>query len=36
MVELFFIGHLSDGFTMELQTALNTVSHDSIISYLVS
>lgn len=36
MVELFSIGHLCDGFAMELQTALNTVCHDSIISYLVS
>lgn len=35
-VELFFICHHSDSFAMELQTALSTECHDSIISYLVS
>lgn len=36
MVELFFICHFDDALAMELQTTLNTVCHDSIISYLVS
>ena len=34
-VKLFFIGHLG-AFAMELQTTLNTVCHDSIISCTVS
>lgn len=36
MVELFFIRRFGDSLAMELQTTLNTVCHDSIISYLVS
>lgn len=36
MVELFLICSYGDASAMELQTTLNTVCHDSIISYLAS